>query len=74
VGTSDEGGAYQFLALPAGSYRLAVSKDGFAALKRDGIILRVGDRLEVNLDRAGDASQIVEVTAAAPLLNRAAAQ
>src|SRR6266849_2669195 len=42
---SDTNGAYHFFALPAGSYRIAVAKDGFAALRRDGIAIRVGDRI-----------------------------
>lgn len=62
-------GAYQFLALPAGNYRLAVGKEGFAPLKREGIDLRVGDRVTLDLDlNLGDASEVVEVTAAPPLL------
>ncbi len=66
--TSDEG-AYQFLALPAGDYALKVTKEGFAALTRDGLTLRVGDRLALDLAlQLGDAGQAVEVTAAPPLL------
>ena len=62
-------GSYQFLGLPAGEYRLTVSKDKFASLKREGILLRVGDRtaLDFNL-MLGDARQSVDVNAAAPLL------
>ncbi|MBI2689712.1 MAG: TonB-dependent receptor [Acidobacteria bacterium] len=64
-----EDGAYQFLALPPGEYRLTVTKDGFAPLRRDGILLRVGDRVSVDLQlKVGDAGQSVEVTAAPPLL------
>lgn len=66
--TNDEG-AYQFLALPAGDYLLRVSKEGFAALNRDGLTLRVGDRLALDFSlQLGDAGQAVEVTAAPPLL------
>ena len=62
-------GVYQFLALPPGSYRLSASHPGFSPLQRDGITLRVGDRLLVDLALViGDSSQRVEVTAAAPLL------
>ncbi len=62
-------GRYQFLAVPAGEYRLSVARDGFAPLMRDGIMLRVGDRTGIDLDlKVGDASQSVQVTAAAPLL------
>ena len=66
--TGDDG-TYRFLALPPGEYRVAVSKEGLAPLKRDGIRLRVGDRLELDLDlHLGDTSQTLEVTADAPLL------
>ncbi|HYZ83337.1 MAG TPA: carboxypeptidase-like regulatory domain-containing protein, partial [Bryobacteraceae bacterium] len=66
---SSQDGSYQFLAIPAGDYRLTVTKDGFAALRRDAITLRVGDRLSLDVElRLGDTTQTVDVTAAAPLL------
>ena len=66
--TTGSGGEYQFLALPGGEYRLAVSKDGFAPVTREGIRLRVGDRVELDFElQLGDARQTIEVTAAAPL-------
>lgn len=62
-------GRYHLLALPAGEYRLSVTRDGFAPFTRDGIVLRVGDRIGIDLDlRVGDATQSVQVTAATPLL------
>lgn len=69
---SDASGSYHFSALPAGTYSVTVSRDGFAKLLRDGIVLRVGDQINLDLDlRVGDASQSIEVTAAAPLLQSA---
>ena len=66
---SEMDGAYHFFALSAGSYRITVGKAGFATLHRDGIAIRVGDRVTVDLDlKVGDISETVEVTAAAPLL------
>ena len=66
---SDSYGAFHFFALPAGEYRIGVAKDGFAALRRSGIVLRVGDQAGLNLSLSvGDASQSVTVTAGAPLL------
>src|SRR4051794_18347487 len=66
---TDAKGAYNFFALPAGTYRIEVTKEGFSVLRRDGLVLRVGDRLSLDLDlKIGDVSQAVEVTAAAPLL------
>lgn len=67
--TTPAGGNYEMLALPAGEYRIAVVKDGFAPLTRDGIQLRVGDRVNLDLDlKLGAAGDTVEVTASAPLL------
>ncbi|MCC6539035.1 MAG: carboxypeptidase regulatory-like domain-containing protein, partial [Bryobacterales bacterium] len=66
---SGAGGQYRFLALPAGGYRLHFARDGFVTLRRDGIVLRAGERasLDLNLE-VGNTSQSLEVTAAAPLL------
>ena len=62
-------GAYFFLALPAGRYRVDILADGFAPLRRDGIVLRVGDRLAVDFQLGvGGAAQTIEVTAAPDLL------
>jgi hypothetical protein len=62
-------GRYHFLALPPGTYTITVSRTGFAALRRDGVALRVGD--QITLDFAlpvGDVTESINVTAAAPLL------
>ena len=67
--SSDKGGAYHFFAVPAGTYSLAILKESFATLRRDGVVIRVGDH--INLDvalRVGEVSQSVEITAATPLL------
>lgn len=65
-------GRYQFLALPPGEYRLSITREGFAPLTRHGIVLRVGDRVVIDLDLIlGDAAQAVRVTADAPLLQSA---
>jgi hypothetical protein len=62
-------GAYNFFALPAGTYQVKVMKAGFSVLRREGLVLRVGDRLSLDLElKVGEISQSVEVTAAAPLL------
>ncbi|MCC7496580.1 MAG: TonB-dependent receptor [Bryobacterales bacterium] len=62
-------GVYRFLALPPGAYRLSADHFGFAPLVREGITLRVGERLALDMALAiGGSSQQIEVTAAAPLL------
>ena len=67
--TSSSDGAYQFLALPPGAYRLSASHVGFAPFVREGFILRVGDRLVMDVElRVGEANQAVDVIAGTPLL------
>lgn len=66
---TDESGNYHFFALPVGNYQIVVSKNGFKSLKRDGVVLRVGDQVSLDLAlEVGDASQSVEVTAAPSVL------
>ena len=61
--------AYHFFALAAGSYQIVLTKSGFATLRRDGVVIRVGDQISLDLElKVGDVSQSVNVTAAAPLL------
>jgi hypothetical protein len=62
-------GEYHFFALPPGNYVLMLAKTGFTTLRRRGIQLRVADRVSLDLElQIGELSQIVEVTAATPLL------
>src|SRR5215468_10321759 len=66
---SGAAGAYHFFALAAGSYQIVLTKSGFATLRRDGVVIRVGDQISLDLElKVGDVSQSVNVTAAAPLL------
>jgi hypothetical protein len=66
---SDEAGSFHFSALSAGNYELKATKSGFAKLVRRGILLRVGDRVDLDLNLTiGNATDSIEVTAAAPLL------
>ena len=67
--TTTRDGGFQFLGLPAGLYRLTITKAQFAPLRQDGITLRVGDRVGLDLAlNVSDASQTIQVTAAPPLL------
>jgi len=62
-------GSYHFLALPAGKYRIDIVAEGFAQFRREGIVLRVGDRLSLDFElEVGGAAQAIEVTAAPDLL------
>src|SRR5438093_3492474 len=63
-------GVYQFLEVPPATYTLTVESPGFATLKRDNVMLQVS--LPATLDVAMQvkvASEIVEVSGAAPLVN-----
>lgn len=68
--TTSEDGFYQATFLIPGTYRIEASRTGFKKLVRDGIEVRVNDRLEVNLAlEVGAAEQSITVTEEAPLLN-----
>lgn len=66
---SNDSGEYVASAIPAGSYSITVSKTGFAQLKRTGVQLAVATTAAVDLQLSiGAATQTVDVTGAAPLL------
>jgi outer membrane receptor protein involved in Fe transport len=61
--TTDDSGTYSFKALPPGRYSVAVSAQGFAAFKRDDIVIELGRTLQVNFDLAvAGASEVVNVS------------
>jgi hypothetical protein len=65
-------GAYHFFGLLPGNYRLEAQKTGFRSLERNGITLRIADRVSVDLSlEVGEMPQTLEVNAAAPLLQAA---
>lgn len=62
-------GFYAAPALKPGSYKIAVTMDGFRGAVRTGIQLRVQERLELDFNlEVGTAASEVTVTASAPLL------
>jgi len=62
------GGEFRIPLLPVGNYELKVSAPGFGELKESGIVLRVGDDLDLKLElKASGASEVVNVTAEAPI-------
>ena len=72
---TDDRGEYHLLGLPSGEYVLTVEQPGFRTYRQSGIVLRLADRiaLDVKLE-VGQPSQSVEVTAAAPLLQTASGE
>lgn len=66
---TNDAGLFTVPYLIPGPYRITVELSGFKRLVREGIELRVGDRLGLTLDMAvGGAVEEVTVTAEAPLL------
>ncbi|MGZ4731193.1 MAG: outer membrane beta-barrel protein [Terriglobales bacterium] len=67
---TDTGGFYRLTGLPPGSYTLTVTARGFKVEKRAGIVLEVGRLPNVDIQlEVGAASETVEVSGAAPLVD-----
>jgi Carboxypeptidase regulatory-like domain/TonB dependent receptor len=72
--TSNSSGDYILPYLIPGPYNVTVEQNGFKTFTRTGILLREGDRVSADVTmQVGDATQSVEVTAAAPLLDTSTA-
>jgi Carboxypeptidase regulatory-like domain len=69
---TDARGEYHLLGLPAGKYVLTVEQPGFQLYQQTGIVLRIGDQIELNITLAlGQTTQSVKVEAEASLLEAA---
>ena len=69
---SDERGVYHLLGLPAGEYSLSVEQPGFRSYKQTGLVLRLADQIQLNIQlQIGQPTQTVEVHAEVPLLQTA---
>src|SRR5580698_9687410 len=61
---SNSTGAYTFVSLLPGDYKVTVEKAGFKQFVMDQLTLRVGDKVEVNLRlEVGGVNEVVKVTA-----------
>ncbi len=66
---TNDAGAYNVPALPPGTYTLTVEASGFQKAQQKGVLVNPGEPIAVNMTlQVGEASQTIEVTAAAPLL------
>jgi Carboxypeptidase regulatory-like domain len=67
---TDSAGYYRFANLPPGTYSISVTAKGFKTYKTDGLIIEVGHlpNQDITLE-VGAASEVVEVTGAAPLID-----
>jgi hypothetical protein len=70
VAESNEVGLFSLPALPPGTYRIAVDKEGFQQSINPSVELHVGDSIALNFTmQVGSANQSVTVEAGAPLVN-----
>jgi hypothetical protein len=68
--TTSSDGSYQFLLLPPGTYKLAVSAQGFQGHEETGLQLLVNTPATVNVQlKVGGSKETVTVTAEEPALN-----
>ena len=66
---TDAEGVYRLSALPVGSYDLTVELQGFSTMERKGIVVNVGQTLELDFDlKVAQLSESVTVTGETPLL------
>jgi hypothetical protein len=69
VATTNERGFYSVPFMPIGTYRVAAEKEGFSPVSRENLVLNVDQIARVDFTlRIGTVSEIIEVTAAAALL------
>ncbi len=72
---SGDTGNYSLPFLPPGTYNLKVQAPGFSTLEHKGIVLLVGQALTINETlKPGGASEVVEVSGAAPLIETSSSQ
>lgn len=68
--STDKSGYYRFDNLPPGTYSIRVSAQGFAELKRDGLVIQTGRIPTIDLSLAvGSEQTIVEVSAETPVID-----
>jgi Carboxypeptidase regulatory-like domain/TonB dependent receptor-like, beta-barrel len=66
---SDSEGVYRLSALPIGTYDLTVDLEGFTKVDRKGIIVNVGQTVDVNFDlKVAQLAETVTVSAGSPLV------
>lgn len=75
VRRTDEGGRFFFSALPVGEYAVTVSLDGFKTATRVGLVLQVGQRVDLPITLTiGAAAETVTVSGKVPLINTSTAE
>src|SRR5262249_46666284 len=66
---TDSEGIYRLAALPVGTYELTVELQGFTTIDRKGIVVSVGQTVDLNFDlKVAQLSETVNVTGESPLV------
>ena len=66
---SDESGNYRIIGLPPGSYSVTAELPGFSTYRREGIAVRAGANLTVNVEmQVGSLTETISVTADTPMV------
>jgi hypothetical protein len=69
VGETNEDGMFRVPSLKSGAYKLVVTAGGFKSLTREGLLLRIGENLAVDLRlEVGAVTESIEVVNQLPLL------
>ena len=69
VAVSDATGLYRLVNLPPGTYTLTAELSGFAAFRREGILLRAGATFQVDITmEVGTLAETITVTAESPMI------
>lgn len=73
-GVANAEGLYEFPSLLPGAYQISVELQGFKKYSRSGVIVRVGDVVEIDITlELGSMAESISVTTEAPLLDTASA-
>jgi hypothetical protein len=71
TGVTDSEGIYRLTALPVGSYDILAELAGFSKVEHKGIVLSVGQTLDINVTlKVAGLAEAVEVRAETPLIER----
>ena len=72
---TSESGVYRFPVLPPGTYDVEYVLQGFATVKREGILVSVGSTIELDVTlKVSTLTETVTVTGESPVVNLASAQ
>src|SRR4051812_49918211 len=67
--STNQAGNYQILGLQAGTYEIISSQPQFTTVQRNGVVLRVGDEVRIDLTLpTGESRESVVVTESTPLV------